>query len=79
MKLSDLSPYLDSGDLVFHCPCLDGSRIRVPLSSDGWQMTGELPIISLSPSIHIKIFEGEVEKGSHLHFTVTNGVILPCP
>jgi hypothetical protein len=68
MTLTELrAEFRDSGKrLVFDCPCGPprcGSRIRVP---NGWVVTGELPAVSVAPSLWVP---------GHVHFTVTAGVL----
>jgi hypothetical protein len=56
--------------LMFDCPCGPprcGSKIRVP---PGWTVLGELPRVTVHPSIWIV---------GHVHFNVTAGAIVFSP
>lgn len=69
MKLSELEPCVKGGFLKFLCPCKCGGSIRVPL--DEWRMTGELPNITLHPSIDARTHR--------VHFSIINGEIKDHP
>jgi len=73
MKLSELNPKLTEGILVFDCPCGQcGGKIRVQVGSgigerDGkpvWQISGNFPEITLTPSVRADpCWHGNIEKG----------------
>lgn len=69
MYLKEFEPSFKNGILMFICPSCKTHRVRVPICpyrdrNDGcWTMTGELPNITVTPSINIGCWHKNIVEG----------------
>lgn len=66
MKLSDLNPKIELQKvLVCDCPCGGGHKLRIPFGTEQseWKCTGQLPNISIKPSILTDCWHGFITNG----------------
>lgn len=70
IKLSDFEPKITpNGFLTFICPTCKDHKIRVPLEpqkdsrGQSWKHQGELPNLSLQPSIDAGCWHGNIVNG----------------
>lgn len=80
MKFLDLHPYpgkdlADGPILIFDCPCLNGSRIRLPIgkwSVWNWADDGPNDLVTITPSI-------DCRPSHSCHFNITSGEVFQVP